>query len=126
MTPAGFSSRCIIVLALAGAALSAPPAAARTNYDGNWSVLIVTESGPCDRAYRYGISIRNGAVVYEGSAPVTLGGQVANNGAVRVRVSAGSQSASGAGRLSRNSGGGTWSGSGSSGTCSGTWSAERR
>ena len=53
-------------LVLAGAL--AAPADARTstraspgiNFDGNWSVLIVTNSGPCDRGYRYGLSIRNG------------------------------------------------------------------
>jgi hypothetical protein len=41
-------------------------------------------------------------------------------------VWAGSQSANGAGRLSRDYGGGNWRGSGSSGSCSGTWTAERR
>ena len=30
----------------------------RAGYDGNWSVLILTNSGPCDRGYRYGLSIR--------------------------------------------------------------------
>ena len=64
-------------------------AAARTTYDGNWSVLIVTNSGPCDRGYRYGLSIRNGAVFYEGSAAVNVAGQVSGNGTVKVRVWAG-------------------------------------
>src|SRR5262249_47840729 len=97
-----------------------------SNYDGSWSVLIVTDNGSCDRAYRYGISIRNGAVQYEGSAPVNVAGQVGANGAVRVRVWSGSQNANGNGRLSRSGGGGTWAGSGTSGSCSGTWTAERR
>ncbi len=104
----------------------ATPASARTNYDGNWSVLIVTQSGPCDRAYRYGLSVRNGAVFYEGSAAVNVNGRVNNNGFVTVRVSAGSQGANGTGRLYRNSGSGSWRGLGSSGSCSGTWSADRR
>src|SRR4051794_34534377 len=90
------------------AALAHEPAVARTNYDGNWSVLIVTDSGPCDRGYRYGLSIRNGRVSYEGSAAVNVDGRVAPNGRVEVRVWAGSQSASGAGRLSSNYGSGTW------------------
>lgn len=106
--------------------LAPDPAAARTPYDGNWSVLIVTNTGPCDRAYRYGLRIDNGSVIYEGSAPVNVAGRVGRNGAVNVRVWAGSQGASGAGRLSRTAGSGQWRGTGSMGSCAGTWSAERR
>jgi hypothetical protein len=119
-----------LVPALAGLLLAAtlgPVAAAtRTNFDGNWSVLIVTDSGPCDRGYRYGLSIRNGRVFYQGSAAVKVNGQVSPNGRVQVRVSAGSQSASGTGRLSRDYGSGTWRGAGSSSDCAGSWTAERR
>ena len=111
---------------LAATALAPETAAARTPFDGNWSVLIVTESGPCDRAFRYGLSIRDGLVIYQGSAPVNVAGRVARNGAVDVRVWAGSQGASGYGRLSRTDGGGVWRGTGSMGSCAGTWSAERR
>jgi len=114
-------------LALAAAAALAPaPASARTPYDGNWSVLIVTDSGPCDRGYRYGLSIQNGLVVYEGSAPVNVAGQVTGKGAVKVKVWSGQAGAAGTGRLSRNDGGGSWRGTGSMGTCAGTWTAERR
>ena len=113
-------------LALAASALAPVPAAARSAFDGQWSVLILTNSGPCDRAYRYGLSIQNGSVFYEGGAAVNVAGRVANNGAVRVRVWSGQQGASGSGRLSRNAGSGHWRGTGSMGTCSGVWSAERR
>src|SRR3954470_9319021 len=98
----------------------------RAGYDGNWSVLIITNSGPCDRGYRYGLSIRDGRVFYTGSLSVNVDGWVNNNGAVRVRVSAGSQGATGVGRLARDYGSGSWRGDGSSGSCSGTWTAERR
>ena len=108
------------------AAFAPAPAAARINYDGNWSVLIVTNNGPCDRAYRYGLSIRNGRVFYDGSAGVNVDGRVAPNGRVQVRVWAGSQSASGAGRLSSNYGSGMWQGAGSASSCAGSWTAERR
>ena len=111
---------------LAATVPASAPAYAKSNFDGQWSVLIVTNSGPCDRAYRYGLSIHNGAVVYEGSASVNVAGRVANNGIVRVRVWSGQQGASGSGRLSRTDGSGTWRGTGSMGTCSGVWSAERR
>jgi hypothetical protein len=32
-------------------------ASARSTYDGQWSVLIVTQRGSCDRAYRYGVHL---------------------------------------------------------------------
>jgi hypothetical protein len=126
MTLARLSLSLAAVCALGATALMPAQAAARMNFDGNWSVLIVTKSGSCDQAYRYGLSIRDGRVAYEGSAAVNVAGRVAPNGIVNVRVWAGSQSANGEGRLSRDYGGGQWRGSSSSGSCSGTWSAERR
>jgi hypothetical protein len=115
-----------LVIAATALALAPLPAAARTAFDGQWSVLIVTNTGPCDRAYRYGLAIQDGAVIYQGSAAVNVAGRVANNGLVRVRVWSGQQGASGSGRLSRRDGNGTWQGTGSMGTCSGVWTAERR
>ena len=106
--------------------LSHDGALARSTFDGNWSVLIVTDAGQCDRAYRYGLVIRDGRVLYEGDAAVNVAGNVTGNGNVTVRVSAGSQHADGTGRLSSDNGSGKWSGVGSAGSCSGTWSAERR
>ena len=126
MSPARLSLSFAAACVLGMAALMPAQAAARANFDGSWSVLIMTQSGPCDQAYRYGLSIRDGRVFYEGSAAVNVDGQVSPTGAVNVRVWAGSQSANGAGRLSRDFGGGNWRGSGSTGSCSGTWSAERR
>jgi len=112
--------------ALALVTAGAPaPVSARGNFDGNWNVLIVTNSGPCDRAYRFGLAIRNGDVLYNGSTPVNVDGRVNGNGSVRVRIWAGSQSANGAGRLSRDYGRGYWRGAGSSGSCAGSWTAER-
>ena len=98
---------------------------ARTPFDGPWSVLIVTESGGCDRAYRYGIQIVDGQVIYRGGG-ANFSGQVARNGAVRVTVSASSGVANGAGKLGRDFGEGTWSGRSSSGACAGYWEATRR
>jgi hypothetical protein len=113
------------VLAFVCAASAATTATARTPYDGAWSVLIVTERGTCDRAYRYGIQIVNGSIVYSGGG-ISFSGRVSASGSVSVAVSGGDQRALGAGRLSRNSGRGSWSGASSSGGCSGYWTAERR
>jgi len=99
-------------------------AASKAAFDGQWSVLIVTEKGRCDRAYRYPVKIENGAVGYAGTASFNISGSVGNNGAVTVTVSRGSQSARGTGRMSATDGAGTWTAG--SGECSGIWSAERR
>jgi hypothetical protein len=103
-----------------------PAPAAATAFDGMWSVQIITESGTCDRAYRYGVRISNGDVVNESGEAANLQGRVAPNGRIRVSVSAGSQQASGEGRLSATTGSGTWRGEGSAGSCAGVWQAERR
>ena len=108
--------------ALIAALTAAAPAGSTPSFDGLWSVVIVTEKGSCDRAYRYPIRIHNGAVLNEGSSPATINGKVAGNGAVTVTVSAGNQSAIGSGRLAGTSGTGSWKG----GVCSGSWQAERR
>jgi hypothetical protein len=116
----------LAAVALVAAYAPAPAAAAAgTNFDGSWSVLIMTSSGPCDRSYRFGLSIRNGDILYNGSAPVNLNGRVSGNGSLRVHVSAGAQSANGAGRLSRDYGRGHWRGSSASDVCAGSWTAER-
>ena len=52
-----------IALSLAASSLwTAPTAIARLPYDGKWSVLIVTDAGTCDRAYRYALDIANGRI----------------------------------------------------------------
>ena len=122
-----------LTLTLAAAALlavsavpagSAPMTAGKAAFDGGWSVLIVTEKGTCDRAYRYPVKISNGSVGYAGSASFTVSGQVNANGSVTVTVARGNQSATGTGTLSGEDGGGRWTAAG--GECSGSWSAERR
>jgi hypothetical protein len=111
---------------LPGPAARSRGSAATTTYDGSWSVLILTQNGPCDRAYRYGVRISNGYVVNEGGEAVTLRGRVSPNGAIQVSVSSSVGQAEGEGRLSRGSGNGVWQGQSSGGSCAGTWQAERR
>lgn len=107
------------------AALPAPEAIAATSFDGYWSVLIVTDRGSCQPAYRSAVTIANGQVS-GGDGMASVYGRVANSGAVSVVVNSGAQSARASGRLGRSSGGGSWAGYGGAGRCSGRWSAQRR
>ena len=100
-------------------------AMARTAFDGAWSVLIVTDNGTCDRAYRYALRIADGRVFYDDPS-FSISGGVDGAGRVQVRVAAGGQAATGYGRLSGNYGQGSWSGRSSTSQCSGHWEAERR
>jgi len=116
----------LAVLALGTAALShAPAALAHTPYDGRWSVLIVTDAGTCDRAYRYALDISNGQVSYDDPS-FNVSGHVDGRGHVNVSVSAAGERATGAGQLSGDYGRGYWTGHSSASACSGHWEAERR
>ena len=122
-------TRTTLLAALALLATTAVPAGSapmvtKAVFDGGWSVLIVTEKGTCDRAYRYPVRIQNGSVGYAGSASFTVSGKVGDNGAVTATVARGKESATGTGVLSGSDGSGRWRAA--SGECSGTWTAERR
>jgi hypothetical protein len=105
--------------------LAAPPAHAAA-HDGRWSVLVVTESGNCDQAYRYEVAVDGGRIRYAGPENVDFSGSVAASGAVSVNIRLGEQGAQGTGKLAASNGAGTWKGTGKSGTCAGRWEAERR
>jgi hypothetical protein len=113
-------------LLLGSAIAGAPPAAFAANQDGSWSVLIVTEKGDCDRAYRYAVKIANGQVSYQGEAAIDMTGTVAPNGAITVSIRLGNKGADGSGHLSGQTGAGTWHSVGSNASCAGRWEAERR
>lgn len=108
-----------------GGCLWPRPADAAT-HDGRWSVLVITDKGDCDRAYRYEVAVSDGKVRYAGPENVDFSGAIAASGAVQVKIRLGEQGAQGTGKLSAGSGGGTWHGTGKSGSCAGRWEAERR
>jgi hypothetical protein len=116
----GRHAACALVAV--SAALASTATFAMPRYDGLWSVSIITENGTCDRGYRYPIRISNGVLANNESDPFTITGKVAQTGAITVTVAAGGKSATGTGRLAGDIGEGAWSG----GSCSGTWTAERR
>lgn len=113
------------MLALAFAVEAGAPAQAAP-HDGRWSVLVITETGNCDQAYRYEVAVDGGKVSYAGREQVDFSGTVASSGAVKVNIRLGEQGASGSGKLSSSSGAGIWQGTGKNGTCAGRWEAERR
>jgi hypothetical protein len=125
--------RAYFLLAIAAAFFSISPssmapsfAQAQAGFDGMWTILIVTESGECDRAYRYAVQIDHGRLVYDGGAGVELSGTVDRSGRIAATVQRGAQGAVGTGRLAGDRGRGTWQGKSSSSQCSGYWEAERR
>jgi hypothetical protein len=110
---------------LAGAAWVGPsPAAFAAVRDGNWSVLIITEKGECDRGYRYEVTVANGRVSYRGDSGIDLAGSVAPDGSTKVSIKVGDKGASGTGHLSGRTGAGVWRGVGANGSCAGRWEAE--
>ena len=104
------------------AIFAATPGFAVPRYDGLWSVSIVTKKGDCVASYRYPMRIADGLLANGGALALTVSGKVAPTGAVIVRVSSGTTSAVGSGRLAAKAGHGFWRGA----SCSGSWTAERR
>jgi hypothetical protein len=92
-------------------------------FDGQWSVEVLTRKGDCDKAYRYPVAIQNGALRYGGPEAFNASGSVGANGAVRGSISRDTLRANVTGRLSGGAGAGTWH---TSGGCSGNWNAEKR
>lgn len=115
----------VFAVFLFAAAVAKSPALAAT-HDGNWSVLIITEKGDCDRAYRYPLAVAGGQVRYTGEAGANVTGTVSSAGAVKVSIRMGDKGANGSGHLSGTAGTGTWQGSGGGASCAGRWEAEKR
>lgn len=121
MTKAGGFFTAMAAAAVLVAAI--PAAAPAANYDGAWSVTIITQAGNCPSSLRYAVRVFRGRVLGD-SQSYQVNGTVAANGATRVTVSEQGQSASGTGRLSGNAGAGRWRTS--TGQCAGLWTAQRR
>ena len=121
-----FRARIVIFFVALACVVDATPAHARTDFDGDWSILIITREGPCDATLRYGAKVADGAVMNDGVSIAMVQGRVTPGGTVRVLVRSGDKSANGSGHLGRNHGSGVWRGQGPTGACAGTWAAERR
>jgi hypothetical protein len=106
------------------AVLSGGPAHAGTIYDGAWSVVVYTASGPCDPSYRISGQITDGRIYYAYGS-IEVSGRVAAGGDTHVHVTAGSSHGEARGHMTATRGNGSWSGQGPDGRCAGTWVATR-
>ena len=115
----------LLAATLSAAALTqVTDASAGGKYDGTWSMVVYTRSGPCDASYRFSGQIVNGVISY-GSVGVDLTGYVKSSGNAYARVSGGGAYGVAYGRLTATRGAGSWRGRTSTGYCSGTWVAMR-
>ncbi len=112
----------VAVLAGLGAVLDT--AAARSPYDGAWTVTLTPTRGECTSSFWFGIRVINGRLYPGGSGEgFRLSGAVSGKGAVRASVTNGSETAHASGRLSRASGRGSWVAP--TRRCYGVWTAVR-
>jgi hypothetical protein len=122
LSPLLLASTVAAVLLLACTPTNAAHRVGGSPYDGTWSVAIYTQRGACG-SIRVAVRIVGGRM-YSEDQSYQASGTVGANGVVRASVAGAGRSASGSGRLSRNSGSGSWRSS--RGECSGSWSATRR
>jgi uncharacterized lipoprotein YmbA len=76
--------RSMILAAATSAALdmSGGEASPQQQFDGNWSVAVVTLNGGCPKAYRFPVTIQNGQVRYAGAAGIGVSGAVTSKGII--------------------------------------------
>ncbi len=111
---------------VAGTMLAGTEAVSQQQFNGTWSVEVLTNAGDCDRAYRYQVGLQNGQLRYAGSETgFEVSGRVSANGTIQGSITRGQDRADVTGRLAGERGTGTWRTSGGR-PCSGTWSAEKR
>jgi hypothetical protein len=106
----------------------APPAAARSGYDGTWSMVAITTKGHCG-VIPVGMLIRRGRISSTSGSyafhPIRLSGRVSRSGSVTLKAITGPRIAWGTGRFNGTQASGKWHGTGPSGLCFGVWNATR-
>jgi len=115
----------LIVAALSAASIVMPSFAATTEFDGQWSVVVHTSTGPCDPSSRFSGQIVNGEIFYSYGS-IDVSGRVEASGATKVHVTYSGSHGEAHGHLTPTHGSGTWSGSGPDGYCAGTWEATHK
>jgi hypothetical protein len=115
----------IASLFVAAVIAAMPSANAASKFDGMWSAVFRTKSGPCQPAYRGAVQVVNG-IMQVASTAGSLTGRVSPNGSVRATGYLGANYGVASGRVSGNFGSGTWRAQMESGKCAGVWTAQRR
>ena len=96
-------------------------AALAGNFNGRWTVRLVTDSGVCDQSYNTVISVQDGQV-RGGGGDAAVSGAVSSGGSVNISIRKGVASATASGQLRGAAGSGTWQ---AAGLCSGRWTARK-
>ncbi|WP_146140365.1 hypothetical protein [Alsobacter soli] len=112
-----------VVLAAVGSVMAAGMAQA-ASFDGNWSVLLTTSKGNCDKAYRFPVLVSGGRISYAGQSGATAQGGVNPSGQVSARFARGGDTLAASGRVKGDFGMGTWQSP--TRECAGSWTAEKR
>jgi hypothetical protein len=107
-----------VLLLLSAITLFAAPAIAQTDYDGAWTVTVITKTGSCQPTTSYPLVVADGSV----SGAADLSGSVGRNGIVRASL----RGAHANGQLSGNAGSGRWNSASAGMPCSGRWTATRQ
>jgi hypothetical protein len=117
-------SLAALILSAAFLAVGIPASAEAPDFNGTWTVQLVTETGVCGSSSSYTVVVQDGQVRLAsagGSASIT--GRIGQGGSIGLILQQGSASGSASGRLRSTSGSGTWR---VSAVCSGRWAAQRR
>jgi hypothetical protein len=101
-------------------AVAAPRAA---NYDGNYSVEVITDVGSCDKSYRWAVQVEDGKVHSAANMLMEASGRIDRTGLVQLAFHRDTQVAHVAGYMKGSTGSGTWSSP--TMRCGGRWRAER-
>ena len=92
------------------------------NYNGTWSVRLVTEAGSCDPSYSTTVMIQDGQV-RSGASGTSVSGGIGRDGSVALGIQRSIATGDASGRLGDRSGAGTWR-VGMLG-CTGRWTAQK-
>ena len=119
---------CAFALLAAFAIVCFAPPANAAQFDGSWSMFLVTTSGHCG-TIKVGLAISGGRISSTSGKfvmhKISLAGHISGSGATKINGVAGPRQAIGTGRFTKVKGVGKWNGTGPSGVCSGVWSAMR-
>lgn len=117
MRMANLLASSVALTLVAGAALASPQ-----NYNGTWSVRLMTEAGKCDPFYSTTVTIRDGQIQSNANGTSVSGG-VGTDGRVALGIQRSIATGDASGRLAARSGTGTWRVAMLG--CTGRWTAQK-